>query len=124
MQNNYDNQPLDLSYLSEMVGHDPTFMIEVFNTFIDQTPFYMADLESALLREDLEKVGNCAHKIKPTLIYVGRADVKEIVEKIEFGARNGDSIEEIKSLVELFKHALERIYVQLEETKLLLLAKS
>ena len=121
MQDNYDNHPLDLSYLQEMVGQDPVFMIEVFDTFINQTPFYIAELEDALLDKNLDKVANCAHKIKPTLTYVGRGDVKELVQQIELSARNSDPIEGIEAQVEVFNTTLQKIYLQLEEAKVGLL---
>ncbi|RZK21099.1 MAG: Hpt domain-containing protein [Pedobacter sp.] len=117
MQDNHDNHPLDLSYLTEMVGHNPEFMIEVFDTFIEQTPFYLAELEDALSNENWDKVGNCAHKIKPTFSYVGRNDVKDFVHSIEHNARNQIDLEQIPADVERLKGLLVHIYAQLEMAK-------
>ena len=117
MQENHDNYPLDLSYLKEMVGHNPEFMIEVFDTFIEQTPFYLAELEDALSSENWDKVGNCAHKIKPTFSYVGRSDVKDFVQSIEDNARNQIAVEQIPADVERLKALLVEIYTQLEVAK-------
>lgn len=114
MQTNYDNHPLDLSYLTEMVGHNPEFMIEVFDTFIEQTPFYLAELEDALSKKDWDRVGHCAHKIKPTFSYVGRNDVKDFVQSIENNARNQISVEQIPADVERLKLLLVEIYAQLD----------
>jgi len=117
MQENHDNHPLDLSYLKEMVGHNPEFMIEVFDTFIEQTPFYLAELEDALSSENWDNVGNCAHKIKPTFSYVGRSDVKDFVQSIEDNARNQIAVEQIPADVECLKALLVEIYAQLEVAK-------
>lgn len=123
MQDNYDNHPLDLSYLSEMVGHDPVFMIEIFDTFINQTPFYIAELEDALSNENWVKVANCAHKIKPTFTYIGRNDVRDMVQSIEQNARDENTTDKISILVNDLKVILQKIYLQLEEAKVQLLHK-
>ncbi|TCD12014.1 Hpt domain-containing protein [Pedobacter frigidisoli] len=117
MQDENDNHPLDLSYLTEMVGHNPEFMIEIFDTFIEQTPFYLAELEDALSIENWDKVGNCVHKIKPTFSYVGRNDVKDFVQSIENNARNEIAVEQIPADVERLKEILVEIYAQLEVAK-------
>lgn len=117
MQDNNDNHPLDLSYLTEMVGHNPEFMIEVFDTFIEQTPFYLAELEDALSAKNWDKVANCAHKIKPTFSYVGRGDVKDFVQSIEENARKQIDVELIPDNIERLKELLIIIYKQLEDAK-------
>ncbi|RYD79085.1 MAG: Hpt domain-containing protein [Sphingobacteriales bacterium] len=114
MQDNRDSHPLDLSYLTEMVGHDPEFMIEVFETFIEQTPFYIAELEDALSIKNWKWVADCAHKIKPTFSYVGRSDVKDFVQAIETSARKEENLESIAEKVADLRLLLDIIYAQIE----------
>lgn len=121
MQKKYDNHPLDLSYLTEMVGHNPEFMIEFFDTFIKQTPFYVAELEDALSSKNWEKVANCAHKIKPTFTYIGRNDVKDLVQEIEHNACSENAIDLIPNQVDDLKGFLQKIYLQLNKAKVDLL---
>jgi len=123
MQDNRDNHPLDLSYLTEMVGHDPQFMIEVFETFIEQTPFYMAELEDALSKTDWKRVADCAHKIKPTFSYVGRTDVKEFVQSIEHSAKKEAELGTISERIANLHLLVDKIYLQIEETITLLKKK-
>jgi len=113
MQDNRENHPLDLSYLTEMVGHDPEVMIEIFETFIEQTPFYMADLEVALSAKDWKKVADCVHKIKPTFSYVGRGDVRDSVQIIESNARKLEDVEKIPEKVKDLNLIINKIYIQL-----------
>ena len=117
MQANYDSHPLDLSYLIQMVGQDPGFMIEVFDTFINQTPFYIAELEDAISIRDWDRVANCAHKIKPTFSYIGRKDVKEVVERIEHNACHKHSQKDIETDLKVLKQTIKGIYLQLEHEK-------
>lgn len=123
MEENYDNHPLDLSYLVEMVGHDPEFMIEIFETFIEQTPFYVAELEDALYQQNWKKVADCAHKIKPTFTYVGRTDVREFVHSIERSARELVDLDKLPEKVKELQALLEKIYIQIEGSKVQVRAK-
>lgn len=100
-----------------MVGHNPEFIIEVFDTFIEQTPFYLAELEDALSVKDWDKVGDCAHKIKPTFSYIGRNDVKEFMQAVEHHARERTAVEQIPNDIEHLKNLLTGIYAQLEDAK-------
>ncbi|WP_421943075.1 Hpt domain-containing protein [Pedobacter sp.] len=118
MEKNYDNHPLDLSYLIEMVGHDPEFMIEIFETFSEQTPFYLAELEDAVHQQNWKKVADCAHKIKPTFTYVGRTDVREFVHTIERSARELVELDKLPDLVKELHALLEKIYIQIEHSKI------
>ncbi|MCZ4244309.1 Hpt domain-containing protein [Pedobacter punctiformis] len=117
MQDIKDNHPLDLSYLINMVGHNPTFMIEVFDTFIDQTPIYLAELDNALSASDWDMVANSVHKIKPTFSYIGRDDIKGFVQGIEHDARNKENVEGIPVRITRLKELLGHVYLQLEEAK-------
>ncbi|GGE40780.1 HPt (histidine-containing phosphotransfer) domain-containing protein [Pedobacter psychrotolerans] len=116
MQEINDNHPLDLSYLISMVGHNPYFIIEIFDTFIEQTPIYLAELDNALALKNWEDVGNCAHKLKPTFSYVGRDDVKELVMEIEMNARNL-VIDQIPADIARLNVIVQKIYIQLDSAK-------
>jgi HPt (histidine-containing phosphotransfer) domain-containing protein len=118
-----NQQPLDFSYLIEMVGDDPVFLIDFFETFIIQTPIYLAEMSDALVKENWSKVANGAHKVKPTFIYIGRNDVKEFVQTIEDRARNKTELEKIPSDLETLKLICAGIFEQLEIAKKKLQAK-
>lgn len=122
MQNSIDGKALlDLGYLKEMVGENPDFMIEILDVFTEQTPIYLAELDKALEEGNWEKVGNSAHKIKPTFSYIGRDDLKDFVQVIEQNARNNKDIEEIPNKIAELKGYLEIVYQQIATTKAKLL---
>jgi HPt (histidine-containing phosphotransfer) domain-containing protein len=118
-----DQQPLDFSYLIEMVGNDPAFLIDFFETFTTQSPLYLAEMSEALVKENWSKVAHCAHKIKPTLSYFGRDDVKDFVQTIEDRARNRIALDEIYLDVEKLKLVFSDIFSQLEKEKVNLISK-
>jgi HPt (histidine-containing phosphotransfer) domain-containing protein len=116
-------QALNFSYLIEMVGDDPAFLIEFFETFTTQTPLYLAEMNEALIKGNWNKVANCAHKIKPTLSYFGRNDVKDFIQTIEDRARNRIALEKIPLDVEKLKLVFSDIFLQLEKEKINLISK-
>jgi len=117
MQDNYDNHPLDLSYLTEMVGQNLEFLIEIFDTFIEKTPFDVAELEHALFLKKWNKVADCLHKIKPTFSYIGRADLHNFVKSIEYNAKNKVAVKQIPADIKQLKILITQIYAQLEVAK-------
>jgi HPt (histidine-containing phosphotransfer) domain-containing protein len=122
MINNKD-KAIDFSYLIEMVGDDPAFLIEFFETFTEHAPIYLAEMENALANQNWNEVANCAHKIKPTFSYIGRNDVKELVRVIEDNARDQTAGEKIKSDVEKLKLLCADIFQQLEVEKIKLISQ-
>ncbi|WP_443939593.1 Hpt domain-containing protein [Pedobacter sp. MW01-1-1] len=117
MEENYQNQPLDLSYLIEMVGNDVPCMIEIFDTFVEQTPYYLVELKESIEQAKWEQVANLAHKIKPTYSYIGRADVKEFVQTMELNARKEINVERLAQDIALLEKLTQHIYHQIEEAK-------
>lgn len=110
-------RPLDFSYLIGMGGDDPVFFLEFLETFIIQTPLSIREMDAALVKGNWNKVADFAHKIKPTFIYIGRDDVKELVHAIEYNARNKVFLAKIPTDIEQLKCLLLQVYEQLEIAK-------
>lgn len=111
------NDPINLSYLKDMAGDSPEFMIEMIEMFKSQMPINMADLEKALNNKDWTKVCHFAHKIKPTFAYIGRNDAKEHMQKMETDAKNLVNVEDLALAFKEISAALPFIYKQLDEAK-------
>lgn len=111
------NTPIDLSYLRDMAGDSPEFMIEMIDMFKSQMPINMADLEMALNNNDWAKVCHFAHKIKPTFAYIGRNDAKEHMQQMETDAKNLENVEGLVSAFKEISAVLPFIFKQLDEAK-------
>jgi len=109
--------PLDLSYLSEMSGDSPEFMIEMIDMFKQQTPIYLDDLKNAIDAQDWSRAASCAHKMKPTFAYVGRDDAKEHLQWLEDHAREQKDVEEIPVKFQEVNEFAEVLYQQLDDAK-------
>lgn len=112
-----NNRPLDLSYLSDMSGDSAEFMIEMIDMFKSQTPLYVADLEAAVGAQEWEKAAGFAHKIKPTLSYVGREDARAHLQYIENSTRDLVELEKMPAAYQEFKTFIQILYRQLDEAR-------
>jgi HPt (histidine-containing phosphotransfer) domain-containing protein len=114
---NKNSEPLDLSYLKEMSGDSPEFIIEMIDLFKSQTPIYMSELEDAIAQKDWDKIAASAHKMKPTFTYVGREDVKDHLQDIEKGARDQTDMQQLADGFEEVRTFIGTLYAQLDDAK-------
>ena len=112
-----NNEPLDLSYLKDMSGDSAEFIIEMIDLFKTQTPAYVAELKKAVENQDWPNVAANAHKIKPTLSYVGRDDAKDFMQTIEHNARDLKNLESMPAALKEVIEFAEVLYRQLDESK-------
>lgn len=114
---NKNSEPLDLSYLKDMSGDSPEFIIEMIDMFKTQTPLYIADLAKAVADKNWTGVADHAHKIKPTFAYIGREDAKEHMQMMEHNAREGKDLDQLPQEFETLQAFVEVLYVKLEEAR-------
>lgn len=112
-----NNEPLDLSYLKDMCGDSPEFIIEMIDLFKVQTPVYIEELQQALAEKDWVKVSASAHKVKPTFVYVGREDAKEFMQEIEHNAREQKDLDQIPGQISQVVAFTEVLYKQLDAAR-------
>lgn len=122
MSENKTNYPedlqLDLSYLNEVAGGSSEFMVEMIDMFLDQTPDYFTQIDQSINDGDWSKVANIAHKIKPTLSFMGVDFAKNDMAEIERKAKNLDVVEEIRPAFDQLKSLSIVLYRKLEEEKI------
>lgn len=116
-----NNLQIDLTYLNEIAGGDAEFMIDMIDIFIEQTPLYSEQLIAAAEAKDWKTVGDIAHKIKPTLAFMGVNKAKEQMASIEQKARTETNVEdisgdfaEVKAVCELLYGGLEKVKAELQ----------
>ena len=117
MAGNNKSFEIDMSYLSDIAGGSEEFMIEMIDIFIEQTPLYFEQLEEAVNSRDWKGVGDVAHKIKPTLAFMGIEEAKDIMADIERKARINDNVSEIPAMFADIKDRCQDLYDSLERIK-------
>jgi HPt (histidine-containing phosphotransfer) domain-containing protein len=95
LQTNSSSVKIDLSYLEDIAGGSNEFIIEMIDMFLEQTPAYCNDIKQAILDKDWKKVSDVAHKVKPTLAFMGSNSAKETMAGIEMDSRNLVNLDKI-----------------------------
>jgi HPt (histidine-containing phosphotransfer) domain-containing protein len=86
---------INLSYLEDIAGGSNDFIIEMIDMFLEQTPGYFNDIKQGIVDKEWKKVSDIAHKVKPTLAFIGSNSAKEAMDAIEMDARNLTNLETI-----------------------------
>lgn len=108
---------LDLSYLKEISGGNAEFMIEMIDIFLEQTPLYFTQLLSSVAAADWKAVGDLAHKIKPTLAFMGADQAKDDMQVLEKNARDGINVDTIGAEAARLEALCNQLYLKLREYK-------
>ncbi|RNC84540.1 MAG: Hpt domain-containing protein [Balneola sp.] len=89
---------LDLSYLEDITGGDAEVIQEMLILFIEDIPQQISEIKEAIQGNNLEEMASHAHKLKPTLQYVGLSEAYEIVKNLEQIGKSGEGKENVKEL--------------------------
>jgi len=108
---------VDLSYLKDVASGSDEFMIDMIDLFLDQTPGYFEQLDQFINESNWSRVADIAHKIKPTLAFMGVDSARESMAEIEQNARNLKNLESISPSFQLLKDMSLQLYKQLAEVK-------
>lgn len=114
---NKTNFEVDLSYLNEIADGNAEFIIDMIDIFLEQTPLYFVQLETAIREGDWKSTGDVAHKIKPTLAFMGVNEAKEQMAEIERKARSLDGVYEIEGKFASIKVKCDLLCDRLEQIK-------
>lgn len=108
---------IDLSYLRDVSSGSNEFMIEMIELFLEQTPAYFEQLNKSIAEENWARVAEIAHKIKPTLAFMGADAAKESMADIESKARSLTNTDSISSAFKSLYVFSEELYNKLIEVK-------
>lgn len=107
------NQYTDLTYLNEISGGDKDFINEIVELFLNQMPQSVQEMKDAYDNDDPVKLGEVAHKAKPSAIYVGNKELEtklktlqELKEKKQFDNNTASLLNEVE---QLSQHVIEEL---------------
>jgi|SRR5688572_6089538 HPt (histidine-containing phosphotransfer) domain-containing protein len=111
---------LDRGFLDSLYGDDIPYAQEVFTEFLKNTKSEFETIKAAYKDNDLKKIRQHLHKIKPTFAFVGLSELTERSEKL-IGACDASSdvsqiepicselFNEIEGSFKLVENELERM---------------
>jgi HPt (histidine-containing phosphotransfer) domain-containing protein len=108
---------IDLSYLRDVSSGSNEFMVEMIDLFLDQTPAYFEQLNQFVNEENWPKVAEIAHKIKPTLTFMGADAARESMAEIESNARSLINTETIGSTFRSLHEFSADLFIKLAEVR-------
>jgi len=120
-QTNKDRKLTNLNYLSSICNGDKVFMIEMIETFIKNTPSAVNEMEKFANKAKWYKVGQTAHRIKPSISFMGIDLLKDLIKTIENYGKESKSTEKIPALINRLSKqcqlAINELQVSLKELK-------
>lgn len=116
-KNNNTEFDIDLTYLRDVSSGSNEFMIEMIDLFLEQTPGYFDQLEQLIMEANWSNVADIAHKIKPTMSFMGVGSAGEKMSEIEQNARTGKNLDAISPIFNQLKDMSESLYFKLSQIK-------
>lgn len=83
---------IDLSYLEATFGGNKTIINKVLQSFIDNTPQLLIELEDNIANYSWKEVKMIAHKIKSSFNTIGAKNVGELLGRIELETSDYDKL--------------------------------
>jgi len=106
---------INLEYLRETTVDNPKLIKEIINIFLEQTPGFLAKLDEAVSSQNWTEVKTVAHKMKPTVSYVGIISIENIIKDIEDFSDQRIKLDKIPSLLFELKNVCELAFVELKK---------
>lgn len=104
-------EELKLDYLKELGGGDNDFIIEMLQTYIDETGKDMHALQSSLNEGNLKRIGFLAHRCKAAFRILGLEkmfqDANDLEQNVKAENASASTFEEpVNALIEGIKNSL------------------
>jgi PAS domain S-box-containing protein len=109
---------IDLSYLKEIAEGNNEFIKKMIRAYLSQTPTMLADMTKSIDGKKWKDLRGVAHKMKPSLDFVGLHSIKQTVKDIEKYSNEETHLELLPAMVEEVKStcivAMEELQHELE----------
>ncbi len=113
-RNRLNGKITDLTYLEELSAGSSGFVSEMIRMFLEQFPLNLESMEKAISDKDWKELYTIAHRMKPSISFVGIKDMDEVIEQIENYAGSGSHPEKIPQLFDALKKACYEAAKELE----------
>ena len=100
--------PVDLDRLHELSMGNKAFERELLQTFIDDAPTYIQEIEAAVRELDYYRLANKAHQLKGASAMVAILTMPELAEQLEIRAMKSCA-EDIPDLIARLNRIIERV---------------
>ncbi|MEW6468794.1 MAG: PAS domain S-box protein [Bacteroidota bacterium] len=109
----------DLTYLRELSNGSNKFIAEMITLFLEQTPDALSKMEKSVREKDWKTLRAIAHKIKPSIIFIGLKEIEKDIHDLEDFAAEEKNLDQVPPLIDKIRQvcsvALEELRADLSE---------
>jgi len=90
---------IDLSYLRQIGGDNPAFVMQMIEMFLQKTPGALEEMNEKFKAQSWDDLKDIAHRIKPSYTYVGLKQIHGMLAEIENNSINKTNLHTISQLM-------------------------
>lgn len=105
----------DLNYLKEISGGDESFVFEMVEYFVLNTPETINQLNQFFLNGEFENLSSNAHKFSSNVSFLGAHQLDELLEQIHLNILKNVKMEEIPQMLKVIEENCKVIVMELKE---------
>ena len=105
----------DLDYLRKLANGSDEFIIQMLTLFIEQTPDALQRMEKYSKEHNWELLAKVAHKMKPSIMFVGIKELEKEMKTVEDYASEKTHTEEIQQMVTHIRDVCNEAIAELKE---------
>lgn len=106
---------INLSYLKDASANNHTFIKEMIEIFLKQTPVYLSQLRECIGENKKDDFRKIIHKLKPTVTMMGIEQGDLLIKEIEATVKNTGNLDRIESAYGNLEAICEASYSELKE---------
>ena len=104
---------LNFSHLTQLIGEDSEFIIEVLEIIESETPDTLEEMKLHLQKKNYSRLSGTAHKYKSSINVLGSQELIALVKNIELKAKNHPEHKELENLMQDFEFACKSLMDQI-----------
>ncbi|MDR0265626.1 MAG: Hpt domain-containing protein [Sphingobacterium sp.] len=106
---------IDIELINQNMFDNPELIKQFVSMYLIQTPVDLDKLRQALAEGNLQKIGDAAHHIKPTMDYIGAFHLKDKFEELEANAKNKDALDGLRATFDIIDIEMKELLFELEQ---------
>lgn len=107
-------QTIDLSYLTELAEGSDDFIQRMIRAFLVQTPQLVAQLKTGAKNNNWTEVRAAAHKMKPSMDFIGIHSIKSTVAEIEDYSAEEKNLDQLPAMIDRVELVCNQAMTELE----------
>jgi len=115
---------IDLKLLIQLADGNQEFIVKMLEIYYKQTPENLDALDQHLKDKNYKELAAIAHKMRSSVPYVGLHIAENLLEKLEYAAKQNIQIDEFPERVKTIRKLCEDSLIQVKEQLYLLSEKS